>query len=110
MNKALSILLVMGVAGVFAGGVVPLARSIEASSSPPGIASSNWIPMGEAAGFVITNTGNDFRNGLRTEANIVRGYFMGRREGTWFRVDSAPDYAAHPAECPNARTNPLYGI
>jgi hypothetical protein len=35
---------------------------------------------------------------------------MARREGTWFRVDSAPDYQAHPAECPNARHTPLYGI
>ena len=108
--KPLGILLAIAVVTAFAAGVVPLARSIEAANSPPGIASGNWIPMGDAAGFVITNTGNDFRRGLRTEPNVVRGYFMARRDGSWFRVDSAPDYEAHPAECPNARHNPLYGI
>ena len=106
MNKALSVLLAIAVMA----GIVPLARSIEASSPPPGISTSNWIPMGEAAGFVITGVGDDFLKGFRTEAKTVRGHFMARREGTWFRVDSAPDYEAHPAECPNARHTPLYGI
>jgi len=53
MNKALSILLVMAVAA----GIIPLARSIETSSLPPGVATGNY-----------------------------------------------------PAECPNARHTPLYGI
>ncbi len=64
MNKALSVLSIMAVAA----GIIPLARSIEASS------------------------------------------LLARREGTSLRVDSAPDYEAHPAECPNARHTPLYGI
>src|ERR1700722_1202487 len=106
MNKALSILLVIALAA----GIMPLARSIEVSSLPPGVATGNWIPMGDAAGFVITGVGNDFLNGYRNEPNMVKGHFMARREGTWFRVDSAPDYEAHPAECPNARHTPLYGI
>lgn len=95
MNKALSFLLVIAIAF----GVVPYASSIGAPSTPPGISDSNWIPMGDAAGFVITNTGND-----------VKGYFMARREGTWFRVDATADYEAHPAVCPNARRTPLYGL
>jgi hypothetical protein len=60
MNKALSIVLVTAVAA----GIIPLARSIETWSLPPGVATANRIPMGEA----------------------------------------------HPAECPNARHTPLYGI
>ena len=42
MNKALSVLLIIAVAA----GIVPLARSIRASSLPPGVATSNWIPVG----------------------------------------------------------------
>jgi hypothetical protein len=95
MNKALSIVL----AAAIAAGAVPFARSIEAPSPPPGISTNNWIPMGDAAGFVITTLGND-----------LKGHFMARREGAWFRVDSSPDYETHPAECPNTRSNPLYGI
>ncbi len=64
MNKALSVLLIIAVAA----GIVPLVRSIEASS------------------------------------------LTARREGASLRVDSAPDYEAHPADCPNARHTPLYGI
>jgi hypothetical protein len=60
MNKALSVLLIIAVAA----GIVPLARSIKASSLPRGVATSNLIPTGEA----------------------------------------------QPAECPNARHTPLYGI
>ena len=37
MNKALSILLVIALAA----GIMPLARSIEASSLPPGVATGN---------------------------------------------------------------------
>ena len=59
MNKALSVLLIIAVAA----GIVPLARSIKASSLPRGVATSNLIPTG-----------------------------------------------AQPAECPNARHTPLYGI
>ena len=97
MNKALSILLAIAIAAL----VAPFASSIGVPSSPPGIAEGTWIPMGEAAGFVITGSG---------ESSSLKGYFMARREGIWFRVDSTPDYEAHPAVCPNARRNPLFGL
>jgi hypothetical protein len=44
--------------------------------------------MGEAAGFVITDTANDLRNGLRTEPNVVKGYFMVRPAKTWVKVEA----------------------
>ncbi|HEV7613116.1 MAG TPA: hypothetical protein VGO37_14645 [Steroidobacteraceae bacterium] len=106
MNKALSILLVVAIAAL----VVPFARGVGSPSPPPGISERSWIPMGEAAGFVITDIASDFRKGLRTESSTMKGYFMARREGAWFRVDSSPDYEAHPAECPNARRSPVYGL
>ncbi|HXA36127.1 MAG TPA: hypothetical protein VNW26_07325 [Steroidobacteraceae bacterium] len=95
MNKALSILLAIAIAAV----VAPVASSLP--SPPPGIAEGTWIPMGEAAGFVITGS---------AASNSLKGYFMARREGIWFRVDSTPDYEAHPTICPNARRNPLFGL
>ena len=105
MNKALSILLAIAITAI----VVPIARSVGTATPPPGILQSDWIPLGDAAGFVITAAG-DLRKGLRAEPNSVKGYFMARREGAWFRVDSSPDYETHPADCPNARKSPVYGL
>ena len=87
MNKALGFL----AAAIIVCGIVPLARSIESPlGPPPGIAERNWVPMGQAAGFVVTNVGNDLQNGLRSTPNVVSGYFMVRHAGTWSRVDAAP--------------------
>lgn len=57
MNKILSLLLIAAV--VFAA--VPYARGLGTPEAPPGIAADHWIAMGEAAGFVITDTANDLR-------------------------------------------------
>jgi len=59
--------------------------------APPGIAADHWIPMGEAAGFVITNIANDLRNGLRTKPNVVKGYFMVRPAKTGVKVEAGPE-------------------
>jgi hypothetical protein len=56
-------------------------------SQSAGVTSDHWIAMGEAAGFVITDTANDLRKGLRTDPNAVRGYFMVRRGQAWMQVD-----------------------
>jgi hypothetical protein len=97
MNRALSILLVIAITAV----VVPIARSVGTPTPPPGISQSDWIPLGDAAGFVIA---------AAAAPNTVKGYFMARREGAWVRVDSSPDYETHPADCPNARRSPVYGL
>jgi hypothetical protein len=34
--------------------VVPYARSLGAPPAPPGVSAKNWIPFGDAAGFVVT--------------------------------------------------------
>ena len=86
MNKLVSLLLVVAIA--FAA--IPYARSLGAPDGPPGITADHWIPMGEAAGFVVTETANDLRKGLRTDPNAVRGYFMVRRGQAWMRVDPTP--------------------
>lgn len=46
--------------------------------------------MGNAAGFVITDHINDFRKGLRTDPNAIRGYFMVLHASVWLRVDPTP--------------------
>jgi hypothetical protein len=93
MNKVLSVLLLVAIAA----GVVPYAHSLGTPSPPPGIAADNWVAMGEAAGFVITKAGNDFRRGLSSEPNTLKGYFMIRVKGAWVRVDTAAGYETHPA-------------
>jgi hypothetical protein len=85
MNKILSLLLLSSIVI----GVVPYARGLGTPEAPPGIAADHWISMGDAAGFVITDTGNDLRKGLRTEPNVVKGYFMVRPARTWVRVEAA---------------------
>ena len=86
MNKILSLLLVATIAIT----AIPYARGLGTPEAPPGIAADHWIPMGEAAGFVITDTANDLRNGLRTEPNVVKGYFMVRPAKTWIKVEAGP--------------------
>lgn len=86
MNKLLGVLLAAAI--VFAA--VPYARGLGTPEAPPGVAADHWIAMGEAAGFVITDTANDLRKGLRTEPNAVRGYFMVRAARSWLRVDPSP--------------------
>jgi hypothetical protein len=44
---------------------IPYARG------PPGVAADHWIAMGDAAGFVIADTVNDLRKGLRTDPNVL---------------------------------------
>ena len=86
MNRVLSLLLVATIAIT----AIPYARGLGTPEAPPGIAADHWIPMGEAAGFVITDTANDLRNGLRTEPNVVKGYFMVRPAKTWVKVEAGP--------------------
>jgi hypothetical protein len=86
MNKVLSLLLVAAIVVA----TIPHARGLGTPEAPPGIAADRWIAMGDAAGFVITDTANDLRNGLRTEPNVVKGYFMVRPAKTWVKVEAGP--------------------
>jgi hypothetical protein len=54
--------------------------------------------MGDAAGFVITDTGNDLRKGLRNEPNVVKGYFVIRRAKSWAKVDAGPESGVYPTQ------------
>jgi hypothetical protein len=87
MNKMLSLLLVAAIAIA----AIPYARGLGTPEAPPGIAADHWIAMGDAAGFVITDTANDLRKGLRSEPNVVKGYFMVRPAKTWVKVEAGPE-------------------
>jgi hypothetical protein len=87
MNKILSVAL----AAAIAIAAIPYARGLGTPEAPPGIAADHWVAMGEAAGFVITDTANDLRKGLRTEPNVVKGYFMVRPAKTWVKVEAGPE-------------------
>jgi hypothetical protein len=86
MNKILSLLLVAAIAIA----AIPYARGLGTPQAPPGIAADHWIAMGEAAGFVITDTANDLHNGFRTEPNVVKGYFMVRPAKTGVKIEAGP--------------------
>ena len=94
MNKLLSLLLIATIAIA----AIPYARGLGSPEAPPGIPADHWISMGNAAGFVITDTANDLRKGLRTDPNAVKGYFMIRRAGTWLQVDPTPANAFYKTQ------------
>jgi hypothetical protein len=94
MNKIVGLSLVAAVVI----GIIPYARSGDAPSVPPGVSARNWVPMGEQAGFVVTSSGNDLRNGLRSEPNVLKGYFMLRHDGVWVRVEPGPAQGLYPTE------------
>lgn len=94
MNKLLSLLLVAAV--LFAA--VPYARGLGTPEAPPGVAADHWIAMGGAAGFVITDTGNDLRKGLRTEPNVVKGYFMVRPAKTWVKLEAGSENGVYQTQ------------
>jgi hypothetical protein len=94
MNKTLSLLLVLAIAIA----AIPYARGLGTPEAPPGVAVDHWISMGEAAGFVITDTANDLRKGLRDEPNVVRGYFMVRPAKAWVKVEAGPESGVYQTQ------------
>lgn len=62
------------------------AQNVDNSEYPPGVSPQNWISMGTAAGFVVTSA--DFQGSDRSTGTL-KGYFVLRRGGTWFRVDTS---------------------
>jgi hypothetical protein len=88
MNKLYSLLLI----GAIVIGLVPYARSLGTPERPRGVAADHWVPMGDAAGFVIIGDASDPKQGLKEGGSgQVKGYFMIRRVGTWSRVSNEPD-------------------
>jgi hypothetical protein len=78
---------------------VPYARSLGSSSAPPGVSAGDWIPFGDAAGFVIVHD-STVSAPIRPTAGTIKGYLMVRRKDSWLRVDSAPDYGVQNAGMP----------
>jgi hypothetical protein len=88
MNKLLSLLLIIAIVI----GIVPYARSLGTPEPPRGIAADHWVPMGDAAGFVITGDARDQRQSSKEGGdNQVKGYFMIRRGSAWARISNEPD-------------------
>jgi hypothetical protein len=95
MNRIFGLLLF----SVVVVGVMPLARSLDAQSTPPNVKASEWVPIGDAAGFVIT----DDAFGNAPAPGSVKGYFVVHRSGAWLRVDSQPDLKTTAAAVDHAR-------
>jgi hypothetical protein len=94
MNKAFSLLLIVAIAVA----TVPYARSLGTPAPPRGVAADHWVPMGDAAGFVITGDASDPRRGLKEGGSgQVKGYFMIRRGSAWSRIFNEPDEGVYKA-------------
>jgi len=76
--------------------VAPNARSLGSPSPPHGVSANDWIPLGDAAGFVIAHD-DSTHTAVNPAAGTVKGYFMVRRKDSWLRVDSTPDYGVQKA-------------
>jgi uncharacterized oligopeptide transporter (OPT) family protein len=50
---------------------------------PLGVATANWIPIGDKVGFVVT------RDAPNQEVGVLSGYFLAWHEDSWQRLDSA---------------------
>jgi len=72
------------------------ARSLGNPSPPPGVSAMDWIPLGDAAGFVVVHD-DASPNRINPAAGTVKGHFVVRRKDHWLRVDSTPDYGAQNA-------------
>ena len=66
---------------------------LQRSGTPPGVSANDWVPMGEAVGFVIEH-GDSHMN----RPGVLRGYFAILRGDKWMRVDPNPEMAIRPAE------------
>jgi len=56
---------------------------------PTGVETSQWIPIGDNAGFLITPekaTAYQPPGGRQ----VLAGYFFAKRNGQWFRLNVAP--------------------
>ena len=95
MNRIFCLLLISAVVV----GLVPLARGLDAQPIPPNIKASEWVPIGDTAGFVITH---DVFGGAPTPGS-VKGYFVVHRSGAWLRVDSEPELKTTPATVEHGR-------
>ena len=56
---------------------------------PPGVAASEWIPMGENAGFVVLS-------GSANHPERLTGYFLAKHGNTWKRLDSQGAFEFQP--------------
>jgi hypothetical protein len=79
-------------AAALAVGAMPAARSLGTPSAPPDVSVNDWVPMGEAVGFVI-----EHGDSLINNPGVLRGYFAILRGGRWMRVDPSPEMAIRPA-------------
>jgi hypothetical protein len=72
------------------GLVTTLVLGQERRPVPPAVLESNWIPIGDKVGFVVTP-------GLPTaDPNLLAGYFVAWHGDSWKRIDSAGAFQFQP--------------
>lgn len=72
------------------GLVTSLVVGQEQKPLPPAVLESNWIPIGDKVGFVVTP-------GLpTTDPGVLAGYFVAWHGDSWKRIDSAGAFRFQP--------------
>jgi hypothetical protein len=57
---------------------------------PIGVSATNFIPLGDKMGFVVTPGAN------AREPGVLRGYFLVWHEGSWKQIDSGAGVRFQP--------------
>jgi hypothetical protein len=63
----------------------PFSQAQLGQGRPADIPAESWIQMGPAAGFVVTNDAASPK--IRPNDVAVNGYFMGKVNGIWVRLE-----------------------
>ena len=72
------------------GLVTTLVVGQEQKPLPPAVMESNWIPIGDKVGFVVTP-------GFPTaDPSVLAGYFVAWHGDSWKRIDSAGAFQFQP--------------
>jgi hypothetical protein len=72
------------------GLVTTLVIGQEHKPLPPAVLESNWIPIGDKVGFVVTP-------GFPTaDPSVIAGYFVAWHGDSWKRIDSAGAFQFQP--------------
>lgn len=74
------------------GLLASLVMGQEQRKLPPGVVGENWISIGDEVGFVIVP------NQASQNPEILNGYFVARRGGSWKRLDIGDGYKFHPVQ------------
>jgi hypothetical protein len=87
MNRTAALVLSVALGTLVVGPSAWAAKTSQtASARPPGVAASAWVPINSRMGFVVQQRATAPQQRIPT----VQGYFVVKRNGSWWRLDAVP--------------------